>query len=239
MNINIETLVNAIYNYYNEYEYKKIIVEYQFTESGSYKFFVKYIMDSGDVVSTTKSPRPIDDEIEIISKYFENTINTVERFNKFLIEIDNNKNFSENHFWDKGKEKDDLLAGAEIFFQWANDRMMSMIFEFEQENNLLPTQYDGDGELEYLSSWDSGVFTFHINKNNELEYKIVLTKDGVERVLEMPLKDYFIEGILEHHKVTNTELSDEWKPWNTLIIKSPHTGIPYDKVDQFVNYTLE
>jgi hypothetical protein len=239
MSLNYLSLVDAIHNYYNEHIYKKIIVEYQFTESGSYKFFVKYIMDSGEVVSTTKSPRPIDDEIEIISKYFENTINTEERFNKFLIEIDNNKNFSENHFWDKSKERDDLLAGAEIFFQWANDRMMSMIFEFEQENNLLPTQYDNDDKLEYLSSWDSGVFTFHINNKNELEYKIVLTKDGVERVLEMPLKDYFIEGILEHHQITNTELSDEWKPWNTLIIKSPHNSIPYDKVDEFVSYILE
>ncbi|WP_165621355.1 hypothetical protein [Flavobacterium columnare] len=236
MSINIEKLVNAIYSYYNEHAYKRINVEYLFTESGSYKFFVKYIMSSGDVVSTTKSPRPIDDEIEVISEYFDKTINTVERFNKFLIEIDNNKNFSEKHFWDEGKVKQDLLDYAEIFFQWANDRMMSMIFEYEKDNNLLLTQYDNDGDLEYLSSWDRGVFTFYINENNELEYKIVLIKDGVERVSEMPLKDYFIEGVLEHHKITNTELLDVWKPWNTLIIRSPHTGIPYDKVDEYVEY---
>jgi hypothetical protein len=55
----------------------------------------------------------------------------------------------------------------------------------------------------------------------------------------MPLKDYFIEGILEHHQITNTELSDEWKSWNTLIIKSPHNSIPYDKVNEFVSYILE
>ncbi|WP_288436020.1 hypothetical protein [uncultured Chryseobacterium sp.] len=228
MNLNIEALVNAIHNYYDECEYEKIIVEYQFTESGSYKFFVKYITDSGEVVSTNKSPRPIDDEIELVSQYFDNTINTRQKFNKFLIEMDRYKNFSETYYWDKSKEKDDLLAGAEVFFQWTNDRMMSMIFEFEQENNLLPTRYDNDGDLEYLSSWDNGIFSFHINEKNELEYKIILTQDGTERLLEMPLKDYFVEGILEHHKTTNTILSNEWKPWNTLIINSPHTGIPYD-----------
>lgn len=47
--------------------------------------------------------------------------------------------------------------------------MMSMLFEFEKDNNLMPTQYDSDGDLEYLSSWDNGVFTFHINDKNELE----------------------------------------------------------------------
>lgn len=114
-----------------------------------------------------------------------------------------------------------------------------MIFEFEKDNNLVPTQFDADDDLEYLSSWDSGLFTFHVNEKNELEYKIVLTKDGKERILEMPLKDYFIEGVLEHYRITNTELSDEWKPWNTMILKSLHNDIPHDKRGEFVSYFME
>ncbi|MDQ0067369.1 hypothetical protein [Chryseobacterium lathyri] len=145
--------------------------------------------------------------------------------------------YSSLYEWESEKANENLIDYANVFHHWANDRMMSMIFEFEKDNGLVPTRHDNDGDLEYLSSWDSGVFTFHINEKNELEYKIVLTKNGFERVLEMPLKDYFIEGILEHYQITNTELSDEWKPWNTLIIKSPHNSIPYDKVDEFVNYT--
>ncbi|MFH6989229.1 hypothetical protein ACHRVW_15925 [Flavobacterium collinsii] len=164
---------------------------------------------------------------------------TKNKFNSVIIDIDLNGTYSEKYFWNSDQEKQDLLDGAEVFFQWVNERMMSMIFEYEKDNNLLPTQLDDDGDLEYLSSWDSGVFTFHINETNELEHKIVLTKDGVNRRLEMPLEDYFIEGILQHHQVTNTELSDKWKPWNKLIIKSPHNSIPYNKVDEFVSYTFE
>ena len=132
-----------------------------------------------------------------------------------------------------------LLNNAEVFYQWVNERMMSMIFEYEKDNDLVPTEYDSDGDLEYLSSWDSGVFTFHIDKNNNLVYKVVLTKDGKERTLDLPLRDYFVEGILDHYKVTNNELSDDWKPWNTMILKSLHYDIPYDKREEFVNYILE
>ncbi|MNE50152.1 hypothetical protein D3C80_1447130 [compost metagenome] len=70
-------------------------------------------------------------------------------------------------------------------------------------------------------------------------YKVVLTKDGKERTLDFPLKDYFVEGILDHYKVTNNELSDEWKPWNTMILKSLHYDIPYDKREEFVSYILQ
>ena len=132
-----------------------------------------------------------------------------------------------------------MLDGAEVFYQWVNEIMMSMLFEYEKDNNLLPTQYDDDGDLEYLSSWDSGVFTFHITEQNELVYKINLTKDGKERIVEMPLKAFFIEGILNHHKITNTELSDVWQPWNTLILKSLNYDIPYDKREEFVSYILK
>jgi len=237
MNINLDSIVEAIYNYYNEYPYVKLLIQYEFTESGSYKFLVRYLSET--ITPTNKTSGPIDDEIEKISEYFEETIHTEERFNRFIIEINNDKTYSQDQYWDIKKEQQDLLNTAEVFYQWVNERMMSMIFEYEKDNNLIPTQYDSDGDLEYLSSWDSGVFTFHINEENDLEYKVSLTQDGKERILDFPLKDYFIEGILEHYKVTNTELSDVWKPWNTMILKSLHYDIPYDKREEFVSYIIE
>lgn len=198
-----------------------------------------YEVINNEQVSFRPKPKEYREFSDEIYERYNSLLSTEDKFNSTIIEIDPNGAYSEKYFWDSEQEKQDLLGGAEVFFQWVNERMMSLIFEFEQDNNLLPTRLDADDELEYLSSWDSGVFTFHINEKNELEYKIVLTKNGVERVLDMPLKDYFIEGILNHYQITHTILSDEWKPWNTLIIRSPHTGIPYDKVDEYVSYILE
>ncbi|MET3539250.1 hypothetical protein [Chryseobacterium limigenitum] len=198
-----------------------------------------YEVINNEQVSFRPKPKEYREFSDEIYERYNSLFSTEDKFNSAVIEIDPDGAYSEKYFWDSEQEKQDLLGGAEVFFQWANERMLSLIFEFEQDNNLLPTQLDADDELEYLSSWDSGVFTFHVNEKNEVEYKIVLTKDGIERVLEMPLKDYFIEGILNHYQITHTILSDEWKPWNTLIIKSPHNSIPYDKVDEFVRYILE
>jgi len=175
----------------------------------------------------------------IRNKFYSNVDDFSKRFNKYQIEIYPDGEVTEKEWWDSEKEKKDLLDSADVFYQWVNELMMSMIFEYEKDNNLIPTQYDSDGDLEYLSSWDSGVFTFHIDKNNNLVYKVVLTKDGKERTLDLPLRDYFVEGILDHYKVTNNELSDDWKPWNTMILKSLHYDIPYDKREEFVNYILE
>ena len=236
MTENLLPLINALYHHYNEHQYLKLKVEYEFTQWGSYKFFVRYVSESGKILPTGISPTPIDDEVEKVSDFFEKTIHTKEKFNRFIIEINPDKTYSQKHFWDQDKEKQDLVKGADVFYQWINDRMMSMIFEYEKENDLLPSQYDDDGDLEYLSSWDSGLFTFHINDKGKLEHKIVLTQDGKERILDMPLKDYFVEGILEHHKSTNNELADEWKSWNTMELKSLHYDIPHDKRDEFVRY---
>lgn len=201
---------------------------------------IEYI-DENDIANTFWiSFDEIDNLINsILNKYDSNINDLNRRFNKYQIEIYPNGEDTEKEWWDSEKEKKDLLDAAEVFYQWVNERMMSMIFEYEKDNDLVPTEYDSDGDLEYLSSWDSGVFTFHINEKNNLEYKVVLTKDGKERTLDLPLRDYFVEGILDHYKVTNNELSDEWKPWNTMILKSLHYDIPYDKRDEFVSYILE
>ncbi|MHC0448432.1 hypothetical protein ACWA1F_23720 [Flavobacterium sp. 3-218] len=183
-----------------------------------------------------KEYREFSDEIYDV---YISLFSTKDKFNSVIIEIPPYGKYTEKFFWDSAKEKKDLLDGAEVFYQWVNERMMSMIFEFEKDNNLIPTHLDSDGDLEYLSSWDRGIFTFYINEKNNLEYKVLLTQDGKERILDLPLKDYFVEGILDHYLVTNNELSDEWKPWNTMILKSLHYDIPYDKKEEFVNYILK
>lgn len=172
----------------------------------------------------------------IRNKYNSHIDDLNRRFNKYQIELYSDGEVVEKEWWDSEKEKKDLLDGAEVFYQWVNERMMSMIFEYEKDNNFIPTHYDSDGDLEYLSSWDSGVFTFLINDKRELDHRIELVKDGKKRLLNIPLEEYFVQGILEHHQVTNTELSDEWKPWNTMILKSLHNDIPYDKREEFVTY---
>ena len=236
--MDINYLVSEIKNYYKEFEYDKLIVDYIFTLEGSYNFIVKYEKNTKSKESEV-SNKPIRNTVRKMAEIFEEEKKSNKKFNRVKIEINLDGTYSEKYWWDIGKEKQDLLNYADIFYQWVNERMMSMIFEYEKDNNLPPTQYDSDGDLEYLSSWDSGVFNFHINEKNNMEHKIVLTKDGKERILDLPLKDYFIEGILEHYRITNTELSDEWKPWNTMVLKSLHYDIPYDKRDEFVNYILE
>ena len=89
---------------------------------------------------------------EIYERY-NSLIPTKDKFNSVTIEISPDQTYSEKYFWNSEQEKEDLLGGAEVFYQWVNERMMSMIFEYEKNNNLVPTQLDADGDVEYLSSW--------------------------------------------------------------------------------------
>ncbi|MCH4830026.1 hypothetical protein [Flavobacterium columnare] len=232
----MKDIIEILTSHLKEHKWKQVIIVIEITQGSiGYKslFFIDENSKEEDFWIDFEDIKGLFDKLR---EEYNLSKDNKNKFNRYELLLNNDGNYSEKYWWDAVEDKKDLLSGAEVFFQWANDRMMSMIFEYEKDNNLLLTQYDNDGDLEYLSSWDRGVFTFYINENNELEYKIVLIKDGVERVSEMPLKDYFIEGVLEHHKITNTELLDVWKPWNTLIIRSPHTGIPYDKVDEYVEY---
>jgi len=200
---------------------------------------IEYIDEDGFVVFFWIRFGEIDDLINSIRNKFNSRIEDLSRrFNKYQIELYSNGEVVEKEWWDSEKEKKDLLDGAEVFYQWVNERMMSMIFEYEKDNNLVPAYYDSDGDLEYLSSWESGVFTFFITDKKELDHSIELVKEGEKRLLDIPLKEYFVQGILEHHQITNTELADEWKPWNVMILKSLHNDIPYDKREEFVTYTL-
>lgn len=236
--MNEQDVINAFYNYYKEFSYKILEIKFIFTLGGSYDINVLY-KNNENIKETILDGRELFKYERYIYNLFISKIETNDKFNIVIYKIKNDGTHSSVYLWENEKSHQDLLDYAEVFYQWVNERMMSMIFEYEKDNDLVPTEYDSDGDLEYLSSWDSGVFTFHIDKNNNLVYKVVLTKDGKERTLDLPLRDYFVEGILDHYKVTNNELSDDWKPWNTMILKSLHYDIPYDKREEFVNYILE
>ncbi|SCY90400.1 hypothetical protein SAMN02927916_3931 [Flavobacterium anhuiense] len=235
--MNIEDLVSAIRREYTEFEYDRLIAEYIFTLEGSYSFIVYYQKDC-ELTETEKSNKAIRETVRMMTQKFQEHKYSDRKFNRVKIIISKDGIYEEQYNWDRELERKNLLDNAEVFYRWVSDRMISMIFEYEKENGLLPLRYDSDGDLEYLSSWDSGVFTFHISSKKELGHRSVLVHNGVERILELNLKDYFVEGILEHHKITHTELADDWKPWNTMILKSLHNDISHDKREDFVSYII-
>ncbi|MFH6991180.1 hypothetical protein [Flavobacterium sp. FlaQc-48] len=227
--------IKAFYDYYTEFPYKVLEIKFTFTLGGSYDIEVHYC-DDGTRKETALEARELFVYEYFICQIFKNRINTNDQFNLVIFQIQNSGLYASEYKWENSKARENLLDYAAVFYQCVNERMMSMIFEYEKDNGLLQIQNDADGDLEYLSSWDSGVFTFSINEKSSLEHRVLLAKDGKERLLELPLKAYFTAGILEHHKITNTELSDEWKPWNRMILKSLHYDIPYDKREEFVTY---
>lgn len=230
-----QDVFKAFRDYYKEFPYDVMEVKFSFTLGGSYDVKACYFYN-GTIKETALEGRELFAYERFIYEVFKSRVGTDNQFNIAVFQIQHNGIYSSKYRWESEEAKKNLLDYAEVFYQWVNERMMSMIFEYEKDNGLLPMQYDSDGDLEYLSSWDTGVFTFHVSNKEKLKYSIQLTQDGKERVLNIPLKDYFTEGILEHHKVTNTELADEWKPWNTMILKSLHYDIPYDKREEFVQY---
>jgi len=229
-----QDVVKAFFEYYNEFSYDTLEIKFTFTLGGSYEIEIYYFYEGGKK-ETSLDGREMYVFERSIHDAFKDKLETSDKFNVALFEIQNNGLYTSTYTWENDKAKKNLLDYAEVFYQWANDRMMSMIFEFEKDNDLIPTQYDDDGDLEYLSSWDSGLFTFKIY-NDRVEHEIVLTKESKQRILEMPLRDYFVEGILEHHKATNVELATEWKSWNIMKLKSLHYDIPHDKREEFVRY---
>jgi hypothetical protein len=238
---NIEQkIVNVFLNYYVEKtDRKKLIAIYDFNTSGSFKFYLHYVLDNGETVKTKLSIRNIVNELQAVVKIFHDKINSNERFNNVEFNIVSKDEFEITYKWNEQKEIKEKKDSANIFFQWTNDTMMNRIFDYEKENDLLTANFDEDGDLiDYQNSWDNGLFEFTINEN-KVSHKITLSKNEMKRNLPMPLPEYFITGLLEHHLITNKELTDEWKPWNKLVIKSPHNDIPYHKWKDYVEYSLE
>ena len=160
------------------------------------------------------------------------------RFNKLRISIKSDKKYLEKYYWDDDKEKQDKLMSAKYFPFFVVDRIRLLISEFEKNKGVLPFIMDDNNEKEYLSSWDNGIFIF-IVKGNTLEYEIYAVKDEVKRFIDMTLPEHLIEAFISHHKMTNFDLTEEWQPWNKLVINTPHKGISHIDEKDYIQYSLE
>lgn len=160
------------------------------------------------------------------------------RYNVFELEVFSDNQFIEKYHWKDDKEYQDKAKAAKIFYHWINEMMMNRIFDHEKENNLLPTKLTDEDKLEYLKSWDKGVFTFKII-DQKLKYEIELCKNDSWRTLDIELGIEYTKPIINHYKDTNEVLKKEWQSWNTLVIKSPNNEIAKDSKDDFVIYSFE
>ncbi|MDX8553262.1 hypothetical protein MK851_06420 [Tenacibaculum sp. 1B UA] len=219
--------------------WKKILINIYISKS-KLSLKIKYSNENNQSEDLVVSSRYFKEfKKELYNLYLKNIESKKERFNKLQYLVVPEGNFEENYYWDETKEKEDKLTAAKYFYQWVNETMMNRIFEYEKENKLLTPNYDEEGDLiDYKDSWDSGIFTFKV-VDKKIDYTIELIKGLVSRILPVLLPEYFINGLLEHHQITNEELKDEWQPWNTLVIKSPHNDIPYDSWEEYVTYSLE
>ena len=84
--MDIKKIVTEIINYYTEFEYDKLSVEYLFSLGGSYKFFVLYVNDNS-VKKTLISNKPIRETVRKMSDKFEELKDSNQKFNRVKIEI--------------------------------------------------------------------------------------------------------------------------------------------------------
>lgn len=246
MEEHLKILVDKVITSFDTKEWIKIFCVFEISRTVANKNKAGMIKTS--LFALNKGTEKImgDKRILLKTKYLQDLIrlqyeelldHNINRFNNLELKIFPNKTYKINYIWDEDKEYQDKINAAKIFYHWVNELMIHRIFDYEKENNLLKTRYDDDdGDMEFLSSWDKGIFTFQF-LNGVLIYEIELYKERQSRILEMPLHQSYQEALWNHYKVTNEELK-EWKPWNTLVIKSPNGEIPFGKENDFVIYSL-
>lgn len=231
--------LDLIKNSFNDLNWKSIKVVFDVNDGSIGYETIQYITLDNKIEDHWIPFNQINEVIDFIRESYDSKKGTNERFNKVQVNFTLNEDSSVRYYLDKAEELKDKIETENVFFQWLNDNMMNRIFDYEKENNLLTPNYDEDGDfIDFQSSWDEGVFTFKI-VNKEVKYSIELFKNNESRLLSMSLPDYLVNGILEHHYVTNNELTEVWEAWNTLVVKSPHNSIPYDDWKKYVTYSLE
>ncbi len=233
-------LINKICELADQNFWHEIKLKLSFTESGGYGMKATFLNEKNNKLENLSIP------LRVLRPYIKHLIDrqrklkdSEKKFNTILISLNKNLQLSIEYEYNLQNVETEKLNQSRVFYQWLNETMMNRIYDFEKEKKLLTPVYDDDGELDfYESSWDEGEFEFKILDNKVL-HKITLVKNRISRRLKMSLPDYLINAILEHHKITNQELTEEWSFWNKLIIKSPHNSIPYDRESEFVTYSLE
>lgn len=171
--------------------------------------------------------------------YNETIEEKTKRFNKVELKILPDYSISERFWWDEAKERKDKVNAAEGFHYWLNEHLMQRLISYQEEHSLLKLILNEDGDFDYSTdTWDTGIFSFII-VNGTVQSELLLEKEGLQRVLPMPLIPSTIAALLEHHQITNEELKPEWEPWNKLIIYSANNkSIPDEREGEHVSYSL-
>jgi len=131
-----QEVLNAFHNYYKEFVYDTVEIRFTFALGGSYDVEV-YYCHQGNKKETSLDGKELFVYEHFIYETFKNRIDTNDKFNLVVFQIENNGQYSGAYKWDSDKAKKNLLDYAEIFYQLVNQRMMSLIFEYEKENNLV------------------------------------------------------------------------------------------------------
>lgn len=173
---------------------------------------------------------------KLVKNEYKSVLNTKEKFNYFKYKINKNKEDETLIIWNELDSLIEKQNSALVFYDWINERMMTLIYEAEFPNG--PTAQDADGDPLYETTWNSGIFIFQI-KESELTSDITLIQKEESRKLKIKFPKPFIQALLEHQITTNFgELKDLWEPWDTLKIVSPHNSIPSLEKDKRVFYFM-
>ncbi len=221
-----ESLVSIV----NEEDWDKIEYIGKFREGGSNPFVTIFKLDQEIKLTSFDVFKPH----RIVKNEYKKLLNTANKFNYFKVLIDKELVVTITQEWRESDFIEQKNNSALVFYDWINERMMSIIYENEFPNG--PTAKDIDGDPLYESTWEEGKFTFRV-EGKYIKPHIILIKDGIERVMNLEYPDFFFPAILEHHEITNTgELKDLWKPWDTIKLISPHNTISILEKDKRVFY---
>ena len=168
-----------------------------------------------ELISINKAINPIDDY------YLESQGSDSTRFNRITYRIFSDGRIESKYFWDGEYYLDNLFSRTRVFPQMLNERMLMLMFEGQFRKKR----------------WDSASFEFTI-ADGQVHFKGTASNKRFKEIpVELTLASSDVENIIEHHQKTNEgELKDRWKPWNKLVIRSPHNDIDLDKD---VDYLLE
>jgi hypothetical protein len=169
----------------------------------------------------TVSQAPTKQIRALIRAYYEATQTDAGRlFNKVNFEVFSNGTFTGTYTWDDDEVKNEKVAWANVFPQWLNDRLLSILFEAKYGNER---------------DWQNGVFNFTVRSSNIQFEGVIYSQDKSEKV-QITMPEYLTEAILDHYHTTNEgDLNGDWQPWNQLEIRSPHNSI---NLDTDVSYRL-
>ncbi|MET3126469.1 hypothetical protein ABID42_001571 [Arcicella rosea] len=205
-----EYIYNAYYMYPGISKKMKLTLLYENNELP-----IGHLISSAELFKIDDAIDPIDDY------YLESQGSDSTRFNRITYRIFSDGKIESKYFWDGEYYLDNLFSRTRVFPQMLNERMLMLMFEGQFRKKR----------------WDSAIFEFNI-ADGQVNFKGTASNKRFKEIpVEITLASSDVENIIEHHQKTNEgELKDRWKPWNKLVLRSPHNDIDFDKD---VDYLLE